>query len=147
MEKIMSRLWFSVIAGIAYLFFGVMQIFSGLWLLPIKTGLFPGDIMGGFVLIIVSFVFFFGVWELKTGIDGGVSYVYVGMVLSLILAAVYLLIMIGSLLSAAWVVLENGDFEWDLFSNLRPIIFLALLSLFAFLSWRKDFGKPLSIEK
>jgi hypothetical protein len=146
MDKIRARLWFSVVVGIAYLFFGLMQVLSSIGVMP-EISIFPADLMGGLLLIVISFVFLFGARELSFGEQEGVSYVYVGIVLSLIMMGIYVFIVLGNLLSAALVpILEDGPFEWDLISELRPVIFLGVLSLIGFYSWKDEFSKPMKLR-
>ncbi|SFM45297.1 hypothetical protein [Methanolobus profundi] len=131
---------FSALAGVLYALFGLVHIIEGL---GIDTGLsgmlfIPGDILGGFCLVVIGAVFLIGFKEMLQGLNAGVSFVYVGILMSLIFMAVYLLIMGGNLLDSFIV---PDDYEgWSVMETFRPGIYLGLLSLAGILYWRDRFS-------
>ena len=99
----------------------------------------PPDVLGGLLLLVVGATFLSGAKELRMGIPEGVAYVYVGTLLSLTFAIVYLLTMSGNALEAF--VLGCEDFEdWTFLSDMRPAIYLAVLALPAYLSRKTRFS-------
>ncbi|WP_407355828.1 hypothetical protein [Methanolobus sp. WCC5] len=147
---IRTPLVFSAVTGSLYIVLGLLQLAAGLKRLftgpdirvPLADSLFvPADIIGSFALLLIGTVFIYGVFEMRSGIYEGVSYAYVGILLSLIFAIIYLLVSTGNMLEAY--LLRNEDFvDWTPLSDLKPGIYLAILSLFAFIRW-KDMFEPL----
>lgn len=145
---------FSVIAGCLYIALGLLQLVAGFGKVLIEpdlqvplTGILfvPADIIGAFVLLLIGTVFIYGVMEMRAGIYEGVSYTFVGILIALIFAAIYMLVSTGNMLEAY--LLKNEEFAtWTPLSDLRPGIYLALLPLFAFLKW-KDMLKPITEEE
>lgn len=142
-------LMFSVIAGSLYLLLGLVQLAAGVGKLLIEPDLHiplagmlfvPADIIGAFVLLLIGTVFIYGVMEMKSGIYEGVSYTFVGILIALIFASIYLLVSTGNMLEAY--LLRNEEFiGWTPLSDLRPGIYLAILPFFAFIKW-KDLLEP-----
>ncbi|SDF48969.1 hypothetical protein SAMN04488589_0676 [Methanolobus vulcani] len=131
---------FAALAGVLYVFFGLLNIAEGLGIDTGIAGLLfvPGDILGGFCLMVIGAVFLNGLWEMHQGINAGVSFVYVGILMSLIFAAVYLLIMAGNLLDSFIV---PDDYKgWSIMETFRPGIYLGLLSIAGILYWKNRFS-------
>ncbi len=84
-----EKITFSLILGFLYILFGILQAVASTGVVYIF--LVPGNIMGTFVLIVIGSVFLFGHKELEEGISEGVAYIVVGIMLSLIFGALYLL--------------------------------------------------------
>lgn len=153
-DNMEGKLWFAGLAATLYLFFGAMQMAVGLGLAPGLEGflLIPPDFMGGFVLFVVGSIFIFGVKELNSGIREGISYVYVGIVIALVLSGIYLLILGGDTFGEATKPLvegedaeedvaaePGGEEDEDTIDRLKPIIYLGLVPLSGFLFWRNKF--------
>lgn len=138
---------FSIVTGSLYVLLGMLQLSAGASRIligpdvqvPLTDLLFiPADIIGAFVLLLIGTVFIYGVMEMHSGIFEGISYAYVGILISLIFAAIYMLVSTGNMLEAY--LLKNEDFiGWTLASDLRPGIYLAILPLFAFIKWKNMF--------
>ncbi|MDY0387333.1 MAG: hypothetical protein RBT65_09455 [Methanolobus sp.] len=141
---------FSIICGSLYIILGLLQLLSGASKIligpdasvPLTGPLFvPADIIGSFVLLLIGTVFIYGVMEMRGGISEGISYAYVGILLSFIFAAIYILVSTGNMLEAY--LLKNEDFaDWTPLSDLRPAIYLAILPLLALSKW-KDMFEPI----
>ncbi|WP_340820765.1 hypothetical protein [Methanolobus sp. WCC4] len=141
---------FSIVTGTLYVLLGLLQLSAGTakiilgpdTQIPLTGILFvPADIIGAFVLLLIGTVFIYGVMEMRSGIYEGVSYAYVGILIALIFAAIYMLVSTGNMLEAY--LLKNEEFvDWTPLSDLRPGIYLALLPLFAFSKW-KDMFDPI----
>ncbi|MHC1576248.1 MAG: hypothetical protein ACXQTE_02735 [Methanosarcinaceae archaeon] len=138
-----NKMFFALAAGILYVLFGCMQIVAQF---GIKTGLaelllIPGDIFGGLCLVVIGAVFLYGAKELNSGMNMGVSYVYVGILMSLVFMAVYVLIIGASLLEVY--LIQNEDYlEWRIIDDIRPGLYLGLLSLAGYVAWRGRFSLP-----
>ena len=128
---------FASLAGSLYLFFGIMQItvWSGYDAGWTSSLFIPGDV-GGFVLVIISSVFFWGVKESREGISEGVAYVYMGILLSLLFGVISLLMMGADALSYYTL---GADQPWSSLSNMRPALYLALAGVAGLIIWRDKF--------
>ena len=132
-EKVM----FALVTGILYILFGVLQTVAATGFIGIP--LVPGNIMGAFVLVVIGLVFLFGYKELKDGIAGGVAFIVVGIMLSVIFGVLYLLVMGADTISAY--VLSSEDFQdWTPLDDLRPELYLSLLSVYGYFKWREEFS-------
>lgn len=139
---------FSVFSGTLYTLLGLLQLSAGISKvllgsevqIPLTGILFvPADIIGAFVLLLIGTVFIYGLMEMRSGIYEGVSYAYVGTLLALIFAAIYMLVSTGNMLETH--LLKNEEFiGWTPLSDLRPGIYLAIIPLFAFIKWKDMFN-------
>lgn len=139
-SKNKGKMVFGSIVGSLYIIFGVLQIVVWFGLeTEISEVLFIApDIFGGFVLIVIGAVFLYGFKELNVGINEGVAFVYFGILLSLVFAVVYLLIMGADALGAYALGME--DFEgWTPLDDVKPGLYLGILSLLGYLVWRDKF--------
>lgn len=128
---------FSLVTGCIYLVFGGLQVIAGLGFNSeiIDLLLVPSDILGGFVLLIIGTVFIFGFKELYNDIAEGVSFVYVGILISLAFAGMYVLIMAGNAFGAYVIQSENFR-DWAPLDSLKPSIYLSVLSVYGYYSWK-----------
>lgn len=130
-----------MVAGILYVVFGILKMLEGF---GIETGLtesllIPGDFFGGFCFVVIGAVFLYGAKELSAGIHMGVSYVYVGILMSLVFMAVYLLVMGADILM--FYAVASEDYEgWTIIDSMRPGIYLGFLSLAGYVVWRGHFS-------
>ena len=132
-----EKAYFGALVGLLYLFFGIIRMivwlgYDAAW----TTALYiPGD-AGGFVLIVISCVFLWGVKELKEGISEGAAYVYMGILLSLLFGIISLLMMGADALSYYTL---GGDSSWSPLNNMRPALYLALTGVTGLIIWRDKF--------
>ena len=134
------KMIYGIIIGFLYLVFGLFQIIVSLGLKSALTdALFiPSDIMGGIILIVISAIFLFGINELNKGIDEGVAYIYVGILLAILFMIIYSLIIVANGVSAY--ALSNPDLEnWTPLDNMKPGLYLGVLSIIGILIWRTKF--------
>ena len=132
---------FGLIVGILYFIFGALQIIVGLGFdSQLSDALFiPKDIIGGFILVLIGVIFFFGFKELRAGISEGAAYIYIAIFLALIFVVIYLLIIAANAIEAY--VLINEDFtDWSPTDDLKPGIYLGLLPFIGFIIWRSKFS-------
>ncbi|MBN2065746.1 MAG: hypothetical protein JW771_02940 [Candidatus Thermoplasmatota archaeon] len=138
--KTKDKLFFSIIIGSLYILFGLVQLLAGFgysseWM---TMTFIPADLIGGCILVLIGAIFLYGVKELHSGLREGVAYVYVGILLSLGFFIIYLLVMGANALSAYGP--GSEDFiGWSPLDDMKPGIYLGLLSLVAFFVWRKKF--------
>ena len=132
-----EKVTFALVTGILYILFGVLQAVAATGYIEIP--LVPGNVMGAFVLVVIGSVFLFGYRELKDGIAGGVAFIVVGIMLSVIFGMLYLLVMGADTISAY--VLSSEDFQdWTPLDDLRPELYLSLLSVYGYFKWREEFS-------
>ncbi|MDW7731428.1 MAG: hypothetical protein SCH66_03240 [Methanolobus sp.] len=135
-----KEMTFAALTGVMYTIFGIFQIGEGL---GINTGMsdvlfIPGDILGGLSLVILGAVFLYGLKEMLQGINAGVSFVYVGILMSLVFMVVYLLVMGGNMLDS---LIVPEDYEgWNIMEAFRPGIYLGILPLMGILYWKDRFS-------
>lgn len=146
-----NKMLLAFLLGCSYIIAGAIQSSTGIVRLlsgkPITSGLpyivtealhIPHDILSGLILILLGTVFIYGFMELREGIEEGIAYVYVGILLALIFAGIYLLVTTGNILEAY--LLKNEDFiGWTPIDDLRPEIYLGILSFIAYAKWKKQF--------
>lgn len=139
-SKHSGKKWFALAMSSLYLLFGIVQIVVGSGIdIGIDNQLIVGSgIIGGFILLLIGVIFLFGFKELSSGLNEGVAYVYVGIIMSLIFCTVYLLTMIASGISAYLLMSEDLE-NWIPMDDMRPGIFLGIISLIGYLAWKKDF--------
>ncbi len=140
-KNIKSRYYFGLTTCVLYLIFGSLQILSTLVnISTIKSFLFlPDDIIGGFFLILIGLVFMFGIYEIDHDIPEGIAYIYMGIILSLFFMCIYLLILIINYIQVN-LLLTGDTASWSPIDDLKPGIYLGLLSIVAFIVWRKKFS-------
>jgi hypothetical protein len=94
------------------------------------------DIIGSFILILTGIIFMYGILELNKGMREGSAFVYVGIVFSLFFMGIYLLNMLINGIQAY--IVMNSEFDsWSPLNDLRPGIYLGLLSLIVLFMWRE----------
>ncbi len=141
-----EKINFALVTGSLYILFGVLQGIAATGFVEIP--LVPGSFMGVFVLVVIGSVFLFGYKELKDGIAGGVAFIVVGIMLSIIFGALYLLVMAADSISAY--VLSSDDFSnWTPLDDLRPELYLSLLALYGYRKWKGEFSaeEPIKLEE
>lgn len=132
---------FGLMAGVVYVIFGAIQAVVGLgynagW---IKAIFVPPDIVGGLILVLIGAVFLYGFKELNAGVNEGVAYIYVGILLALVFTAIYLLIM-GADALEEYVIKGEGFEDWAPLHDMKPGIYLGILPFAGLLAWRKSLG-------
>ncbi|BBL63447.1 hypothetical protein MSMAT_1387 [Methanosarcina mazei TMA] len=90
------------------------------------------------MLAIVGAVYLHGTVEFSKGSFEGKAYVYVGIVLSLLFGALYLLTFIADVVNAR-VLSADGFEQWTLLSGIKPALYLGLISLAVYTAEGKTF--------
>jgi len=140
-EENRSKMLFGCIVGSLYVLFGLIQLLVGLgygsgWT---DAMFIPADLVGGLILILIGTVFLYGFRELNAGLDGGVAYIYVGLMLALVFTTLYLLMMGADALEAY--VIQSEDFlGWTPLDDMNPIIYLGVLPLIGGVAWKSKFS-------
>ena len=121
---------YSTIVGIAYLVYGIGEIFYSIGLNSLDIFIFPfwADPIAGFSLIVVSMIFFTAAKHLSSDHKKAYMYIFVGILLASLLALTHVSVMIANW--AECCLLFNEDYtEWTWFSDLNPAIPLFALTL------------------
>lgn len=128
---------FGAVLGALYAGFGTLQIVAAL------TGpavpFVPASLFGGFVLLVIGAVLLTGVRNLARGLDDGIVFVNVGILLSVAFGAVTLLAAGAGALEAA----IAGE-AWSVADVLAPAVYLAVIGAAGFLAWCRAFFRGLA---
>ncbi len=119
----------SLVLGLGHLLFGNIDV------LGLKSSL-PADALGGSALVVIGAVYLAGVKPMWSGEKEGLSFIFVGFILSAIFGMIFLLIM-GAHWLDFWLG-ETGEFSFT--AELRPEVWLFLISLpvgYLLWKWRK----------
>lgn len=137
-KRFRGKLFFALVAGILYTTFGIVQAANSLGLTGSSSDLLfiPEDIMGSLILILIGIIFLAGVYETHGGKPQGVSFIYFGILFSLLFALIYMLIMVADAIEA-YVVMSEVFSGWTPLDDVKPGIYLSILSLLGALAWRK----------
>jgi hypothetical protein len=130
---------YSLLTGILYIVFGVLQTLHGFGL-DIGIGdalLLAEDGIGGLVLIVIGLVFLFGFGRSSKNPAEGISFTFVGTVLGLFFGVIYILILLADLFEAKVLVSEDWE-EWVLLDSIRPGLYLGIITLLGYLVFRSD---------
>lgn len=138
-----EKIAFALVTGSLYIVFGVLQAVASSGSIDIP--LVPGSIMGAFVLIVIGSVFLFGHKELKEGIADGVAFIVVGIMLSIIFGILYLLVM-GADSVSAYIISSEDFHDWTPLDDLRPELYLSLLSIYGYSKWKDEFSEEDAIK-
>lgn len=101
--------------GMVYLAGGLAQIITALGFVPIVPG--PADLLGGFLLIIVSSVFLTGIRPLRKNEEEGYAYIAVGYILAAILFALQILVIGTNALG--WLLRFEDWIGWNIINDLN----------------------------
>ena len=131
-EKMHSIALISLVVGVPYLIVGLAQFVLSL------TGphIIPGDPIGGLVLALIGTIFLYGAKDFLNDVTDGISFYYMGIILSLIFSVLFILILI-----ADWAefLLGNEDFlDWSPWEDVVPGIYLVIFPLLFYVHLRKN---------
>lgn len=149
-DKLREKILFGALVGSLYVLVGSIQFVLGIssmlgvgsvhLLEDSALGLFfaPSDIIGSLVLLLIGSIFLYGLMELRNGLNEGIAYVYVGIIISLLFATVYMLVMSGNWMES-YLLNDPEMAGWSFRDDFRPGIYLGVLSLCGYILWNKDF--------
>jgi hypothetical protein len=119
---------YSLVIGVLYLIFGVLEIVSGLGSghIPFIGDfvLVPRDTFGGLMLILISIVFFRGIPGLWHEEPSSLSFVMVGTVIGLIYGVVYLIVLLSN--GLGFLLGFEEWIGWIWMEDVRPEIWLGI---------------------
>jgi len=127
---------FGAVLGVLYAGLGTLQIISVLTGLAVP--LVPASLFGGFVLLVIGAVLLTGVRNLARGLDDGVVFFNVGILLSVAFGVISLLAAGAGALEAA----IAGE-AWSVADALAPAVYLAVIGAAGFLAWCRAFFRGL----
>lgn len=132
-----------VLSGSIQLVFSLLTMFDVYSVNSFEKGLIgvlfvPSDLVGSLILLLIGSIFLYGLIELRNGLDEGIAYVYVGILISLLFAMVYVLVTAGNWMDM-YLLNDPQISGWDVLYDLRPAIYLGILPLCGYLLWKKEF--------
>ncbi len=130
----------SAIIGIAYIAYGLIEMI--IWAIGERdVPLHPSpDIFAGFILVIVGTLLIYRIKSLLDMKYEGLSFLFVGLVLSAIIGIMYLLIMGADALDAV-IVGESWDFDPAAYNLPAIVLFILLLPGWLIVRDRGGFGE------
>jgi hypothetical protein len=127
---------FGAVLGALYGGLGMLQIVSAVTDLALPF--VPASFFGGFALLVIGAVLLTGARNLAQGLDEGVVFVNVGILLSVAFGAVTLLAAGAGALEAA----IAGE-AWSVADALAPAVYLAVIGAAGLLAWCRAFFRGL----
>lgn len=119
--------WLSLIVGIVYVIFGLVEILSIFGFIPVVEFIAP-DPLAGFVLIVIGGIYVNGFHSLRVGDKRALGFPLVASILSGAFAALFLLVLIADAIEA-YIICNEEFVGWVWYHDLRPEIYLFLLTL------------------
>jgi len=110
---------YALALGIAYLVIGMVEVFGG------AGTVVPGDLFGGFALVVIAATYFNGVRGVVNGDHRGLSFVVGGLFLTAVFGFLYLLLMVAD---GLMFLLGEAE-EFSALADFRPAIMLFFLAL------------------
>ncbi|MFW9787797.1 MAG: hypothetical protein ACFFE2_13560 [Candidatus Thorarchaeota archaeon] len=118
--------WPSILAliiGIAYLSIGIVQILSSLQLITPIVGF--SDLVGGFLLIIISVVFLTGVRPLHENNQEGYAFIAVGYILAALLFGLQILVILTN--GLGWILQFQNWISWNIWNDITPSLWMFII--------------------
>lgn len=140
MNKVRTIGIYSGIIGIAYIVYGLIEMAA--WAVrSIEFPLSPSrDIFAGFILLIIGSILIYRIRALLNMKYEGLSFLFVGLVLSAITGIMYLLIMGADALDAA-IIGEAWKFDARAYNLPAIVLFILLLPGWLIIKERAKFGE------
>lgn len=145
-----EKILFAFITGLLYVLAGSIQLIFSLYAMldPYSVNSFEkslfwilfahSDLVGSLILVLIGSIFLYGLIELKNGLDEGIAYLYVGILISLLFATVYVLVIAGNWMEL-YLLNDPQISSWNFIYDVRPAIYLGMLPLCGYLLWKKEF--------
>ncbi len=131
---------YSAIIGIAYIVYGLIEM-VGWTVRAVQFPLSPTpDIFAGFILLIIGSILIYRIKALLDMKYEGLSFLFVGLVLSAIIGMMYILIMGADALDAV-IVGEPWNFDTAAYNLPAIVLFILLLPGWLILRDREGFGE------
>ena len=113
----------ALVVGLAYAGVGILQILIAFGILPPFIGF--GDILGGFLLLVVAAVFLTGVRPLTKDNQEGYAFIAVGYILAAILFALQVMVIITN--GLGWFLQFEDWLGWNLLNDITPSLWMFLV--------------------
>ena len=120
---------YAAFIGLVYIFFGLLEIINGLGISSFYT--IPSDIIGGLMLIFIGLIFLRGLGELSQAKVSGISYLLVGVMMTIIYSGLFILIMGAE--GIEFLIGKEDFMDWSWQYSLRPEIWLPVITIPAIL--------------
>jgi hypothetical protein len=120
---------YAAFIGLVYIFFGLLEIISGLGISSFYT--IPSDIIGGLMLIFIGLIFLRGLGELSQAKVSGISYLLVGVMMTIIYSGLFILIMGAE--GIEFLIGKEDFMDWSWQYSFRPEIWLPVITIPAIL--------------
>ncbi len=114
---------FTLVIGLGYLFVGVLQILTSFGIITPIVGF--SDLIGGFLLIIVAFVFLTGFKPLSENNQEGYAFIAVGYILAAVMFALQVLVILTNALG--WLLNFEDWLGWNIMNDLTPSFWMFLI--------------------
>ena len=113
----------TLVIGLGYLFVGTIQILSSIGTIPPIIGF--SDLIGGFLLIIVSSVFLTGVKPLSENNQEGYAFIAVGYILAAVMFALQILVILTNALG--WILQFEDWLAWNIVNDITPSLWMFMI--------------------
>lgn len=142
-KKVVAIGIYSAIIGIGYLVYGIIEMIiwvMGIIHIPVMSiPLSPSqDIFAGFVLLIIGLVLVYRIDSLLNMEYEGLSFLFVGLILSAIIGGMYILMIGADALDAA-VVGESWEFDASTYNLPAIVLFILLLPAWLVMKYKDEF--------
>jgi len=117
----------SLVVGLFYGGVGVLQLLVSIGLVGSIMGF--TDLVGGFLLMIVSAVFLTGVRPLSKNEQEGYAFIAVGYILAAILFALQVLVILTNALG--WILGFENWLGWNIFNDITPSLWMFIILMTA----------------
>jgi len=116
---------YAALIGVVYVAAGLLEMMNGLGIGQLAT--IPSDVFGGLMLIFIGGIFLRSVGELRQGRAGGMSYLLVGALMTVIYSVLYILILSAN--GVEYLLGSEEFLEWTWLDDFRLEIWLPLIAV------------------
>ncbi len=113
----------TLVIGFGYLFVGIIQILTSFGIIAPIVGF--SDLISGFLLIIVAFVFLTGFKPLSENNQEGYAFIAVGYILAAVMFALQVLVILTNALG--WLLHFEDWIGWNIMNDLTPSFWMFLI--------------------
>ncbi len=142
-----TKIIFGVVLGALYVGTATLQFIWAIFgpLVDLEVFLISGDVFSGFVLLVIGAVLLAGARKLSTDTgEGGMSFIYFGIFLSVLFGLVALCSLGAGALEATFFA-EEGEEVWSVMDVATPLLYLAVIGVSGFLAWGREFFRRFSL--
>ncbi len=141
-----TKIIFGAVLGALYVGTAILQFIWAIFgpLADLEVLLISGDVFSGFVLLVIGAVLLTGARKFSTDTGEGVSFIYVGIFLSVLFGLVALCSLGAGALEATFFA-EEGEEVWSVMDVATPLLYLAVIGVSGFLAWGREFLRRFSL--